>query len=869
MADAIWLDVLPSLAGFASELTRGTAGPAAAAGRAAGEQWSDAMQSGGVGGAAALVADLERASKESAATVGKLANTISTARAAELAAAANLILAEQKLIDVREKYGDQSAQARAAEIRLESAREKAEATSIRYTAAEDQLKAAQRERREITSQLEEATAALANETEDLSDEVDGQESMWSRFRSALSGSEEDADGLGGSLGALVGQVAAAAGAAAVFAEAWSTGIELDSGVAKIAASLDLTAADSEKAGDVAGSLYANAYGESMSEVTDSVATVMSTIAGMRTASAADLEEVTGAAMTMASVFDLDVADAANAANLAISNGLAPDAMGAIDLISASLQKVPEALRGDVIDAANEYGGVLSGLGLTGEQAFAMLVDASANGTIAIDKVGDVLKEFSINVGTDLEGKTPIFEQIGLDAGEMSRAILAGGDQAEDALKRTVGALQAIEDPSARATAAIGLFGTPLEDLGVTEIPAFLDSLSAMDSGIDDVAGTTSEMADLLDDNVASSFEGLKRGFMGAVTEGIEPMIEPAQKILDWVKAVPGGFEAAAIGIAALGIGVAAYTVAQWAMNTAMFASPIFWVVAAIGVLIAGIVLLAQNWETVTTFLTEKWDVFTTWLGESLGAIGGWFSEKFDWLKTYLSETWDSIYVGATGKLQGLLDWIGGVPGWFMDRLSSLGNLGATVTGWVSSASEGARNKFGELLGFVVGIPGSVLSALGNTGSLLKNAGTQIITGFWNGLKEKFEDVKDWVGGVGSWIADHKGPKAYDLQLLVPAGGWIMQGLRNSLEAEIPALENTLDKVSNRIRIDASLADAAQIASASASATASMSARSLGGAQAAPAGATRTTSIRIEKLNAGAKATDVIDELRWAERTAAL
>ena len=83
MSDAIWLDVLPSLAGFASELTRGTAPAAAAAGRTAGQQWSDAMQGTGAGGAASLVAELEQASKASAATVGKLANTVGTARAAE------------------------------------------------------------------------------------------------------------------------------------------------------------------------------------------------------------------------------------------------------------------------------------------------------------------------------------------------------------------------------------------------------------------------------------------------------------------------------------------------------------------------------------------------------------------------------------------------------------------------------------------------------------------------------------------------------------------------------------------------------------------------------------------------------------------
>ena len=81
------------------------------------------------------------------------------------------------------------------------------------------------------------------------------------------------------------------------------------------------------------------------------------------------------------------------------------------------------------------------------------------------------------------------------------------------------------------------------------------------------------------------------------------------------------------------------------------------------------------------------------------------------------------------------------------------------------------------------IPNKIVSALGDLGSLLYDAGSQIISGLLAGLKGKFNEVKDWVGGVGTWIADHKGPKAYDLQLLVPNGSWIMQGLSEGLEAE--------------------------------------------------------------------------------------
>lgn len=77
---------------------------------------------------------------------------------------------------------------------------------------------------------------------------------------------------------------------------------------------------------------------------------------------------------------------------------------------------------------------------------------------------------------------------------------------------------------------------------------------------------------------------------------------------------------------------------------------------------------------------------------------------------------------------------------------------------------------------------------------LGEAGRTILSGFLRGLKDGFEAVKDFVGGIGSWIAANKGPKAYDLALLRPAGGWIMDGLTGSLEDGIPSLGRTLGRI---------------------------------------------------------------------------
>jgi phage-related protein len=76
------------------------------------------------------------------------------------------------------------------------------------------------------------------------------------------------------------------------------------------------------------------------------------------------------------------------------------------------------------------------------------------------------------------------------------------------------------------------------------------------------------------------------------------------------------------------------------------------------------------------------------------------------------------------------------------------------------------------------------------------AGSDIINGFLAGLQAAWGSVTSFISGIGPWIAAHKGPKAYDLGLLVKNGGWIMQGLRDGIEGEIPALQRTLGAVAS-------------------------------------------------------------------------
>lgn len=131
---------------------------------------------------------------------------------------------------------------------------------------------------------------------------------------------------------------------------------------------------------------------------------------------------------------------------------------------------------------------------------------------------------------------------------------------------------------------------------------------------------------------------------------------------------------------------------------------------------------------------------------------------------------------------------------------------AVLRGDWAAAWQGIKQTFSDIISGIIThaqlvfqqLPGKILSALGNVGNLLIGAGKAIIDGFLGGLRNAWEAGKKFIGGIGDWIKNNKGPISYDRKLLTPAGKAIMGGLTKSLKAAMPELARTVGQITGTI-----------------------------------------------------------------------
>ncbi|MFL9131377.1 phage tail tape measure protein, partial [Escherichia coli] len=206
---------------------------------------------------------------------------------------------------------------------------------------------------------------------------------------------------------------------------------------------------------------------------EAVSAVRSTLGALGDTGDRELERISRRALDMRTVFGVDVPQSIQAAAIMMKNGLAASSDEATNLMTAGMQRMSAEMRDELPEILHEYSTHFRNMGFTGSETMSLLVEMAKQGKFALDKTGDAVKEFSIR-GSDMsKSSVSAYETLGLNAERVSAAIAQGGGNARQAMQVTARALLAIRDPAERANTAIALFGTPVEDLSVDQIPRFL------------------------------------------------------------------------------------------------------------------------------------------------------------------------------------------------------------------------------------------------------------------------------------------------------------------------------------------------------------------------------------------------------------
>lgn len=278
----------------------------------------------------------------------------------------------------------------------------------------------------------------------------------------------------------------------------------------------------EGMGQIAGDLYADAFGNSVAETGEALRKVLNVGLLPEDATNAQIEALTAKVLTFADVMDQDLGMATEAVAAIMRNDLAGSADEALDLLTRGVQQGADKSE-DLLETFQEYSSMFRDLGISAEDATGLMIQGLAGGARDADKVADALKELAIRAQDGSKSSAEGFAAIGLSAEQMTAKFAAGGAGAREGLKEVLDGLNSLEDPVARNAAAVALFGTQAEDMGDALFALDLDTAAAR---LGTVEGATDKLGSAYD-NASTRLRSFQRKALQKLVSFIGGKVIPA------------------------------------------------------------------------------------------------------------------------------------------------------------------------------------------------------------------------------------------------------------------------------------------------------------------------------------------------------
>ena len=218
-----------------------------------------------------------------------------------------------------------------------------------------------------------------------------------------------------------------------------------------------------------------------------------------------------------------------------------------------------------------------------------------------------------------------------------------------------------------------------------------------------------------------------------------------------------------------------------------------------------------TWKNIGVAVTTVWELMKNSIQTSINIIQGIIRAVMQIINGDWSGAWETIkgigetiwngmvnagriiFHGFSQALANIWNFIQTTASNAWEFLKSIVlSIIANIVSQAAAAWDSMINSVSNLVSIVTGI----FNGLWNID--LVGAGRAIMDGFLNGLRSAWGAVTDFVGGIASWIANHKGPIEYDRKLLIPAGKAIMESLDEGLTNKFEAVKDTVSGMASEI-----------------------------------------------------------------------
>lgn len=196
-------------------------------------------------------------------------------------------------------------------------------------------------------------------------------------------------------------------------------------------------------------------------------------------------------------------------------------------------------------------------------------------------------------------------------------------------------------------------------------------------------------------------------------------------------------------------------------------------------------VFSAGWRILTTVVSTVWKMITTIVSGAINAVAGIIRAITAAIRGDWSGAWNAI----KGVVQTVWDTIKSVVQAGINAVQSIvTTVMNAVKGVFSSVWNAIRDVFNNGVQFIKQVMHIDLFAQGQA----------IMNSLLKGLQDIWDNVKNFVGGIGNWIKEHKGPLSYDEQLLIPAGQAIMGGLFNGLNNGFDDVQDLVSSIAQSV-----------------------------------------------------------------------